>query len=259
MNLATNARDTMPEGGTLRISTDITTFDQEFIKKYGYGTPGIYVSMIVEDTGYGMDEKVKSRIFEPFFTTKEAGKGTGLGLAMVYGIIKQHEGYINVYSEPGSGTTFKIYLPLIASGKDERKEIATSALKGGTETVLLAEDDVLVRNLLTEVLDGVGYRVISAVDGEDAIRKYNEHKEEIKLLILDVIMPKKNGKEVYETIKQQRPNIKTLFTSGYSADIIQKKRILEEGLALLLKPIIPDDIVRKVRELLDTKSLREDD
>lgn len=251
MNLATNARDAMPDGGSLTIGTELVELNNEFIKAHGFGRPGFCALISFEDTGQGMDEKTKEKIFEPFFTTKEVGKGTGLGLAMVYGIIKQHNGYINVYSEPVKGTTFKIYLPLIKSKVEEVKLANLSIIKGGIETILVAEDDAQVRELTKEVLEGFGYKVMEATDGDDATKIFNENKDKIQLLFLDVIMPKKNGKEVYDEIKKVRPDIKAIFTSGYNADIIHKKGILEEGLDFITKPISPDELLRMVREVLD--------
>jgi CheY-like chemotaxis protein len=252
MNLATNARDAMPDGGSLTITTDIMSFGYEFIKAHGYGTPGLYACITVEDTGIGMDKGIRERIFEPFFTTKEVGKGTGLGLSMVYGIIQQHDGYINVYSEPGSGTIFKIYLPLIKTALDEQHDIPFAKIKRGTETVLVAEDDSQVRELIREVLTGFGYTVLEAHDGESALRLFFEHKDKIKLIILDVIMPKMNGKKIYNNIKKIRPDIKCLFTSGYDANIIHKKGILEENLPFISKPISPEELLLKLREIFDS-------
>ena len=251
MNLATNARDAMPDGGSLTIRTGRIELDHEFIKAHGYGKTGSYAIITVEDTGQGMDEKTKERIFDPFFTTKEVGKGTGLGLAMVYGIIKQHDGYINVYSEPGIGTTFKIYLPLIKSKVQEEEVTATPILERGTETILVAEDDTLVREFIKEVLKGSGYNVIEAEDGEEALKLFTEHRDKIQLLILDVVMPKKNGKEVYDEIRKVRPDIKAIFTSGYNADVVHKKGILQEGLNYILKPVLPQELLKKAREVLD--------
>ncbi len=251
MNLATNARDAMPNGGSLVISTNRVELDNEFIKVHGYGKPGAYALITIEDTGYGIDGETEKRIFEPFFTTKEVGKGTGLGLSMVYGIINQHDGHINLYSKPGIGTTFKIYLPLIQSKIEETERKDFPVLKGGEETVLIAEDDVQVRELTKEVLIGYGYKVIEAKDGVDAVQIFNENKDEVKLLILDVIMPKKNGKEAYDEIKDIRPEVKAIFISGYTADMIHKKGILEEGLNFISKPILPDELLRKIREVLD--------
>ncbi|OGW37159.1 MAG: hypothetical protein A2Y97_01130 [Nitrospirae bacterium RBG_13_39_12] len=253
MNLATNARDAMLDGGSLIIRTDIAEIDSEFIKAHGFGRPGSYALISVEDTGEGMDENTKDKIFEPFFTTKDVGKGTGLGLSMVYGIIKQHDGYINVYSETGRGTTFKIYLPLIKSKVEDIKTSDLSFLRGGEETILIAEDDASVRELTREVLLWFGYKVIEAVDGEEAVKMFRENKEKIQLLILDVIMPKKNGKEVYNEIKRINPDIKAIFISGYTADIIHKKGIMEERLNFMLKPISPDKLLIKVREVLNSE------
>ncbi|HHT9136725.1 MAG TPA: hybrid sensor histidine kinase/response regulator [Candidatus Wunengus sp. YC60] len=251
MNLATNARDAMPNGGCLTISTDVIYMDDTFIKAHGYGVKGFFTLISVSDTGMGMDEKTRERIFEPFFTTKEVGKGTGLGLAIVYGIVKQHNGYINVYSEPGSGTTFRIYLPLIKFLDEKAKAEIHIVPKGGTETILLAEDDADVRNIIRISLEGHGYTVIEAVDGMDAINKFNENKGRIQLLLLDVIMPSKNGKEVYKAIKKTVPNIKAIFMSGYTNDIIQEKDILKEELHFLSKPVSPMELLKKAREVLD--------
>jgi PAS domain S-box-containing protein len=251
MNLATNARDAMPDGGSLTIRTELVEFDNEFIKTHGYDKPGFYAFISVEDTGVGMDEETKKRIFEPFFTTKEIGKGTGLGLSMAYGIIRQHNGYISVYSKPGKGTTFKIYLPLIKSTIGEEKPVAFLSVKRGTETVLIAEDDVEVRELIKKVLVGAGYKILEAKDGNDALKVFTENKDGIHLLIIDVIMPKKNGKEVYDEIKKEKPDIKVIFMSGYNADVIHKKGILKEGLDFISKPLLPDELLRKIREVLD--------
>jgi CheY-like chemotaxis protein len=198
-----------------------------------------------------MDEKTREKIFEPFFTTKDVGRGTGLGLSMVYGIIKQHNGFIDVYSDPGTGTKFKIYLPLIKSEVKEAAKTEHSPVEGGIETVLVAEDDGAVRGFSKDILERFGYTVIEAEDGEKAIHRFMENKEKINLLLLDVIMPKKNGKEVYEEIKKIKPDIKALFLSGYPAYIIQNKGILEEGIDFIPKPVTKNDLLRKVREVLD--------
>lgn len=251
VNLATNARDAMPQGGTLRIETGWTELDPEFVKRHGYGEPGLYALIAVSDTGVGMDENTRLRIFEPFFTTKEMGKGTGLGLSIVYGIIKQHNGFINVYSEPGKGTTFRIYLPLVRiEAKEKSREEAVSPV-GGTETVLVADDDAVVRTLMKTVLEEFGYTVIEAADGEEAVRRFMENADGIQLLILDVIMPKKNGKEVSESVMKLRPDARILFASGYPAEMIYQRDILEEGSAFFLKPFSPNELLRKVRQALD--------
>ncbi|UCE79781.1 MAG: response regulator [Nitrospiraceae bacterium] len=251
MNLATNARDSMPRGGALTFETDIVELDKKFQETHGFGRPGVYGMISVTDSGIGMDKNTRERVFEPFFTTKEIGKGTGLGLSMVYGIVKQHNGFINVYSEPSKGTTFKIYLPLIEA---EAKEISITklpSLQGGTETILVAEDDESVRKLTRDILEKFGYRVIVAEDGEDAVNKFMENKNKINLLLLDVIMPKREGKEVYEEIKGIKPDVKALFLSGYSEDLLQKKGVLEKGLHFIFKPVAVNDLLRKVREVLD--------
>jgi CheY-like chemotaxis protein len=252
MNLATNACDAMPQGGVLTMETGLVEIDSNYIKTYGYGEPGMYAFLSVSDTGEGMDEQTKEKLFEPFFTTKDVGKGTGLGLSIVYGIIKQHNGYINVYSDLGKGTTFRIYLPIIKSAvKEPDKEEAMTA-KGGTETLLVAEDAEDVRELLKIVLEDYGYTVIEASDGDEAIERFMERKENIQLLILDVIMPKKIGKEVYDEIRKIRPEMKALFISGYTAEIIHKKGVLEEGLNFISKPVSPPELLEKVREVLDS-------
>lgn len=252
MNLATNARDAMPKGGLLTISTDVVEMDKTFVKAHGYGEIGKYALISVSDTGMGMDEDTKSRIFEPFFTTKEVGKGTGLGLASVYGIVKQHNGYIEVDSAPGKGTTFKIYLPLIES-KDGQAitEVNAAASGDGTETILLAEDDSDVRELTKIVLERNGYEVIEATDGEDALEKFRKNKDVINLLVFDLIMPGKSGKEAYDAIKRIRPDMKVLFMSGYSDDILCKRNIIDRGLDYVLKPVSPTEILEKVRNILD--------
>ncbi|MBI2472780.1 MAG: response regulator, partial [Planctomycetes bacterium] len=192
------------------------------------------------------------RVFEPFFTTKEVGKGTGLGLASVYGIVKQHGGYINVKSEPAKGATFSIYLPLVKLEAEKGRGGSRIVLsRGGTETVLLAEDEPEVRELIKMVFEHAGYTVIEAVDGEDALKKFSENKDYVDLLVLDVIMPGKNGKEVYEAIKKMKPRMKALFMSGYSEDVIRKRDFLDKGFDCILKPSSPDYLLEKVREILD--------
>jgi PAS domain S-box-containing protein len=254
-NLATNARDAMPAGGALTIEAGVTEMDEQFIKAHGYGMPGSYVLLTVSDTGGGMDENTQKQIFEPFFTTKDVGKGTGLGLSTVYGIVKQHNGFINCYSEPGEGTTFKIYLPL--GTKPAGPAVQPSAigrpplLKGGSETILLAEDDDDLRKLIMQVLEDFGYTVLAAADGDAAVGLFREHHDTISLLLLDVIMPKKNGRDAYAEMRGIAPAIKALFTSGYTADIIHKQGLLDHGLEFILKPVSPIELLKKVREVLD--------
>jgi PAS domain S-box-containing protein len=254
INLATNARDAMPNGGSLSISTGTADIDETYIKRHGYGVAGHYALITVTDSGAGMDKQTSEQIFEPFFTTKEVGKGTGLGLSTAYGIVKQHNGYINCYSEPGKGTTFKIYLPIVTDVERVKQQTAAGKphrLVGGTETILLAEDDETIRTLTAKMLSQFGYTVIESVDGEDAIAKFKEHQGGIQLLLLDVIMPKKNGREVLTEIQKLQPGIKAVFTSGYTADIIQKSDFIEKGLDFLMKPVSMPDLLHKLREVLD--------
>lgn len=252
MNLATNARDAMPGGGRLTFKTELSEIDTEFINAYGYGTPGAYAVISITDTGTGIDKEKQTRIFDPFFTTKEVGKGTGLGLAIAYGIMKQHNGYIQVYSDPGNGTTFKIWLPVIEDTAEEKHEVkALSPQEGGTETILVAEDDVSLRKLTRTVLQALGYNVITAEDGEDAITKFMDNKDKIALVVLDMLMPKKSGKEVSEVIRKDSPMTKILFVSGYTMDTIKTTEISESGFDLLHKPVLPKELLRKVREVLD--------
>ncbi len=255
MNLATNARDAMPRGGSFSIGTDLVELDDMFVRAHGYGARGRYAVITAADTGMGMDETTRKRIFDPFFTTKEEGRGTGLGLSIAYGIIKQHSGYINVYSEPGKGTSFRIYLPTVHEEIEGKKEaeLPTSQLTG-TGTVLLAEDDEALRILSRTVLEEFGYTVIEAVNGEDAIAKFIQQKDSIQLVILDMIMPRKSGKETYDEIVKVRPDIKALFVSGYTADKISLQNITEQGVELLLKPISPRDFLTKVRDIMSKKA-----
>ncbi len=251
MNLATNARDAMPKGGSLAISTEQIVFNEEFIRMHGEGKLGMYALISVKDTGLGMDEKTKERIFEPFFTTKDTGKSTGLGLSIVYGIVKRHNGYIICDSESGKGTTFKIYLPMIKSEVAKAEAASPASIPSGAETILIAEDDASVRTLMKEMLVRFGYTVIEAIDGEDAITRFMENRDKIRLLILDVIMPIKNGKDVFEEVRKIRPDIKVIFASGYMTDILHKKGIPEENQNFIAKPLTPTDLLKKVRETLD--------
>jgi PAS domain S-box-containing protein len=252
LNLATNARDAMPHGGHLTLDTQLVELDDAFIRVHGYGEPGMFAVISVSDTGSGMGKEIIDKIFEPFFTTKEVGKGTGLGLAMAYGIIKQHNGYINVYSEPGRGTTFRIYLPAIKSPEEVIVKTVIEPLPAyRNETILVAEDDSAVRELFSTVLQAYGYKVILAEDGEEAIRKFIDNKDKIQLVMLDMIMPKISGKEAYYKINKLRPDIKTLFSSGYAADRMDKDGMLEEGFDFIMKPTSPKDLLRKIREILD--------
>ncbi len=253
LNLATNAQDAMPKGGVFTIETDTVVVDAEYIRVHGFGKPGLHAVVIISDTGEGMDETTRKRIFEPFFTTKDMGRGTGLGLSIVYGIVQQHNGFVNVYSEPGKGTNFKIYLPIVQTPVEADRALDIPASVGGSETILLAEDDEKVRELSRQVLQGSGYTVIIAGDGEEAVRKFLEQKDRIRLAILDVVMPTLTGGAAYQEMKKIRPNIKALFISGYTADAVHIQRLLAEGMDFIQKPVAPTDFLKKVREVLDKK------
>jgi PAS domain S-box-containing protein len=251
MNLVTNARDAMPQGGHLTITTETAQMDDAYVAAYGYGKPGEYAVIAVADTGRGIDTETQKKIFEPFFTTKGIGEGTGLGLAISYGIVKLHNGYIKCYSETGKGTVFKIYLPLIEDSAASRiKAESPGAVKGGTETILVAEDDLSLRKLARIVLESFGYSTIMAENGEDAVARFVENRDKIKLVILDLVMPKKSGKEAYQEIKKMSPGIRAFFVSGYTMDMISRME-LEKGMEIIRKPFIPIDLLRKVREVLD--------
>ena len=257
MNLAANARDAMAGGGKFTITSGRMIMDGQFRRERGFGREGEYAVLRVEDTGIGMDEKTRERIFEPFFTTKDVGKGTGLGLATVFGIVKQHNGYIETKSEVGRGTVFIIYLPLIAASADRAGAVASPEHRlRGSETVLVAEDEGAVRTIITQILAKSGYRVIEAHDGEDAEVKFHDHRDEIDLLIFDVIMPGKNGKQAYDSIKKIRPDLKCLFLSGYTADIISNSGISEKEGAFLQKPVPPHLLLTKVREILGASPIQ---
>jgi PAS domain S-box-containing protein len=256
MNLVTNGRDAMPNGGRLSIETQLATLDQKFIEAHGYGTAGVYASVSVSDSGFGMDKETQSHIFEPFFTTKGLGKGTGLGLSMAYGIVKKHNGFITVYSEPGTGTIFKIYLPAVQasafSGIDDLPE--AGPLSGGTETILVGEDDDALRKLSKNVLSHYGYRVIEAVDGQDAVDKFAEYGKCIDLVILDAIMPNKNGKQACDEMRTLRHDLQVLFVSGYTRDIFAEGNVFDGNSAFIQKPVLPDVLLAKVREMLDKRA-----
>jgi CheY-like chemotaxis protein len=254
MNIAANARDAMPSGGKLVITSYREFLKEDDVRTMGYGISGECAVIEISDTGSGMDEETRKKIFDPFFTTKETGKGTGLGLSIVYGIISQNKGHISVYSEKGKGTTFRIFLPLIASeNKSESNSSNETSIKGGSETILLAEDNETLREINSKVLKSYGYTVISAEDGEEAITEFRKNKDIIDLIILDIIMPKKNGREVFDEAKQLKPEIKVLFTSGYPADLIAKQGVLEQGINFIAKPSPTNKILIKIREILDQK------
>jgi CheY-like chemotaxis protein len=251
MNLVTNARDAMPQGGTLSIRVRRVDLDAAFVLAHGFGIPGDYALIEVSDTGIGMDEATRQRIFEPFFTTKPTGKGTGFGLAIVYGIVKQHGGYINCYSEPGEGTTFRLYLPAVTEKTRALSPAKEVPLQQGTETILLAEDDALVRAVNRALLEQAGYTVIEAADGHEAIARIETHGSSIRLAILDLIMPGKNGWQVCEELHRLRPGLPVLFTSGYAADVLAATEAQKKPLEFMAKPFPPTAFLARVREILD--------
>lgn len=251
VNLCVNARDAMGEGGTLTIETSNIQLDDSFCNTHTGAKPGKYVLLSVADTGCGMDEDVIQRIFEPFFTTKELGKGTGLGLSTVFGIVRQHNGVIDVQSEIDSGTIFGIYLPTVEATDTQPFEAPTNFSKGGTETILLADDEELVRDVAETMLRKAGYKVLMAVDGDDAIQLFDEHVETIDMALLDVVMPRVGGKVVADHILKRRPNIPILFCSGYRSDSIHTNFIQDDQLELLPKPYRRSDLLLKVREVID--------
>jgi PAS domain S-box-containing protein len=252
LNLVVNARDAMPDGGRLTIETSNVELDREYVAQHAVVEPGSYVMLTVSDTGTGMDEATQSRIFEPFFTTKGQGRGTGLGLATVYGVVKQSGGYIWVYSELGHGTTFKVYLPLVQDEAEKASEEKTiSGPAPGTETILFVEDEESVRELVGEYLQARGYRIIEASDGLQAIDLAEKHKGAIQLLITDVVMPRLSGRELATRLAAKRPGLKVLYISGYTDDSIFRHGVLEGGMAFLQKPFNLKSIAQKVREVLD--------
>lgn len=253
MNLVINARDAMPDGGRLVIQTGEAHLDEEYVRYHPHMNVGSYVVLTVSDTGVGMDAKTQERVFDPFFTTKGPSKGTGLGLAMVYGIVKQHNGFIHLYSEPGRGTTFKIYLPPVTVAPDMAVPAKPPELRGGTETILLAEDDESVRALMEDTLKNLGYTVLAARNGREAVDVFERNRENVSLALLDVAMPVMGGKEAFEAMYKVSPGLKVVFMSGYAADGAHETFLLITGAPFLPKPFGPAELGRKVREVLDGK------
>ena len=251
INLVNNARDAMPQGGRLLIRTGEIELDRREAQQHILDQEGRYAVISVADSGHGMDRETLARIFEPFFTTKEIGKGTGLGLSIIYGIVKQHNGAITVESTPGAGSTFTVYLPLAEVPSVEAQLEEAPAPAGGIETLLLVEDDPMVRRYMQKILEMAGYRLITAKNGEEAVEQFRENRERIALVVCDVVMPKKNGKEVYDEVRALKPGTKFLFTSGYNDEIIHTKGILLDEIEFLVKPVNRQELLQKLRELLD--------
>lgn len=252
MNLATNARDAMPGGGKVTVRTE--TVDKLEDPLIGDNIPtegGRYALLAFEDTGVGMDETLVEKIFDPFFTTKETGKASGLGLATIYGIVKQQKGFVAVQTNPGSGTTFKIYLPIIDTPAETRQVIRIGTPPRGTETILVCEDEADIRKFIREILESHGYSVIEARDGEEGIDSFRHYKDKIGLVLLDVIMPKKSGKDVHDIIVGINPRVKTLFMTGYAAETLQNAGLNEPVSGCLFKPIETDILLAEIRRVLD--------
>ncbi len=238
----------------LTIETRNTNLDDDACRRTPGLSPGRHAELIVTDNGIGMDAKTREHIFEPFFTTKEPGKGTGLGLATVFGIIRQHGGFVSVDSAPNHGTTFRIYLPAVKNAADlarPRSKPEETAFRGGKETLLVADDHEGIREMVRSALEGCGYRVLFAVNGEEAIRMFEEHAREISLVVLDVVMPRIGGLEAAKRMRQIRPELPVIFTTGYSADHEALTKVIETGGAVVEKPFDPKKLARRVRELLD--------
>ena len=258
MNLCINSRDAMPKGGRITIETHNSLFSEEDCRRTSGLQPGRFAELRVSDTGTGMDASTRERIFEPFFTTKGTGKGTGLGLATVYGIVKQHNGFVQVESEPGHGSAFRVFLPIEeTSSANERRASLFDELpvRGGSETILLADDHDGIREMAQSVLKAKGYHVLLARDGEEAVGTFVAHRESISLVLLDVIMPGQSGPQVYAAIKELKPSVSVVFVTGYSNEIAVLSDLVERGVAVLRKPYSPSALCRRVREVLDAAKL----
>jgi len=259
MNLAVNAKDAMPEGGKIVIETERVRLDEQFCKTHLGARPGEYVLLSISDTGHGMNREILDHVFEPFYTTKDVGKGTGLGLAMVYGIVKNHEGYILCYSEVSTGTTFKIYLPAMEqSGQRKKQDEKEDFFKGGDETILLVDDEEYIRDLGVELLTDVGYTVLTATDGEEGLELYRQKQENIDLVILDLVIPGMGGKKCYEEILKIDPKAKILIVSGYSANGPGKAAIEAGAKGFVGKPFDVSHLLETIREILDEGLERSD-
>ena len=256
MNLAVNARDAMPQGGKLTIETANVELDENYTHTYPDVRPGSYAVLSVSDSGCGMDEKTKARIFEPFFTTKEVGKGTGLGLATVFGIVKQSGGHITVYSEPGRGSVFKVYLPKVEKEAAVSSEPRRPAAARGTETVLVVEDEDGVRNLACRILRSQGYTVLEARNGKEALATFRDHESEIELVLTDVVMPEMGGRHLQEHLLAAQPNLAVLFMSGYTDDAIVRHGVLESEANFIQKPFSYAALANAVRKVLDERAAR---
>jgi two-component system cell cycle sensor histidine kinase/response regulator CckA len=253
MNLTVNSRDAMPEGGQLIIETSAVEFDESVRAQSAPARPGSFVCLSVSDTGCGIPRENLQKIFEPFFTTKDVGKGTGLGLATVFGIVQQHQGWINVYSEAGHGTTFRIYLPRLSKASQQTPEQPVlTAMRGGNETILFVEDDSFMRASVRKAMSQLGYRVIEAVNGIEALEIWKQHRGEIHLLFTDMVMPGgMTGKDLGERLLKEDPKLKVIYASGYSAEIVSNDFPLQEGVNFLTKPFQAHKLAQTIRNILD--------
>ncbi|MBE0556359.1 MAG: response regulator, partial [Proteobacteria bacterium] len=250
VNLAVNARDAMPDGGKLTIETENCRLDAAYCLKHLGFKPGQYVFLGVSDDGMGMDRETQSHLFEPFFTTKEVGKGTGLGLATVYGMVKQNGGFIICYSEPGRGTTFKIYIPRVSGEGETAEEPREAPVAHGAGRILLVEDDEMVREITKDILEEIGYTVLTVDTPKEAVALCENKETRVDLLLTDVVMPEMSGKELGKRIAAIRPGIKVLFMSGYTSDVIAHRGVLEKGVHFIQKPFRLKDLARKIHELI---------
>ena len=252
MNLCLNGRDAMPKGGKLIVETSQVVFDDDFCHRHPYARPGEFVLLAVTDTGTGMDAATMDHVFEPFFTTKEMGRGTGLGLSTVYGIVKQHGGFIHVYSEPGLGSTFRVYLPRVGGGTGPKPPLPSEApVRKGTETILVVEDQQTIREIVREMLEGLGYTVLLAEDGLDGVAKFEAGRDSIDIVLLDVVLPKLGGAEACEKMRESRRDLPVVFITGYSGEHTRIEALIQQGAEILRKPFGMAALGRKVREVLD--------
>jgi len=252
MNLCLNARDAMPHGGRLIIETQNVEIDREYCRVHAHAREGNFILLSVSDSGIGMDAATAEHIFEPFFTTKEMGKGTGLGLATVYGVVKQHEGFVHLYSEPGRGTTFRVYLPAGSGAAEPRQPKRDEKIPTGTETILLAEDNEGLQEAAREMLEKLGYRVIPASNGAEAVQIFAENPGQFDLIILDVVMPNLSGPDAFSRIAAVRPDLRVLFSTGYTAEATSLNSLTEQGASILQKPYTFKNLGQMVRAILDS-------
>jgi len=254
MNLIVNARDAMPDGGTIDIQTSNVELDNDYARTHASTQPGPYVMLAVSDTGQGMSRETQARVFEPFFTTKEKGKGTGLGLSTVYGIVKQSGGSIWMYSEPGRGTTFKIYLPRVDALAEDKVVVPILNGLGGDETILLVEDEDSVREVASRILRRQGYVVVEARNGKEALKEFGERGREFDLIITDIVMPEMGGLELAQRVREWAPAARILFTSGYTEDAVLRRSFLEPGAEFIEKPFTPARLAERARQVLDSEA-----